>query len=218
MGAFFTKIGASIAVGVYLGAIVGVGDIALLIIVEIGRILFTQGILAAIGVTIGLGILLYFGGIILVTLAAIAGGVVGGILGFATGLASGVICGSICALVEEDQIQDRSSPVSILMGVISALVFSSLCYYANGSLWFTWQGYDWMGWVNVIAFLIIGYLVGTANSETLDKWNDSDKEKTDADGEVDLLAPFRLFGKATMFMYDTGEKTVGTVKSATKHK
>ena len=208
VGDYFGKVLTCLGGGTYLGAVVGVLDLVVVVVISLLITLFQSGLISAIALVLVIGVLLYLGGIILAYLAAIAGGIIGGVTGLAGGLITGLICGFIYSASEKDEIGNVQGGARYLMGIVGTIIFGGLGAFVNNLLWFQWDGFAWMGWINIIAFAVIGYLIGSMNAEDLESMTST--SDPDEDG-VDLMAPFRLFGSVAGGFHSIGDKSANTV-------
>ena len=215
VGTYFSKLMTCVVGGAYLGAVLCVMDLIIVLVVWILAVLFSSGFITAIGYIIAIGVLLYFGGIILAYIGAILAGVIGGLTGLVGGLATGLICGFIYASSDKDADGNVEGSPRYLMGLVGGAIFTGVGFYVNDLFWFQWDDLEWMGWVNIIAFAIIGMLIGSMNADDLESMTSRSQEDDDDSG-MDLMAPFRLFGRVAGGLHgvgDTSANTVATVAS-----
>jgi hypothetical protein len=217
VGTYFSKLMTCVVGGAYIGAVLGVMDLIIVLVVGLLAVLFSSGFITTIGYILAIGVLLYFGGIILAYIGAIVAGIVGGLTGLAGGLATGLICGFIYAFSDKDANGNVEGFPRYFMGFVGGVIFTGLGFYVNDLFWFQWDDLEWMGWVNIIAFAIIGMLIGSMNADDLESMTSRSQEDDDHSG-MDLMAPFRLFGRVAGGLYGVGDTSANTVASVASNR
>lgn len=195
--------------GGYLGAVIGMYEILLSILIGLLELGFRRGMTDMVGAILTFCLLVYFTGGLVAYLVRSLAIMLGAITGGIPGLISGVIGGILYLALPKDEDGGSSSQTRIINAYLSALIFGGAAFIFSALIWFQWNDRTIqftglvLGSINVLVFVLaggkLGYMIGQFDNEDIRymDWRTV--------GAMDLNTPLLFFTRITEHAHRIGE-------------